>query len=77
MLNSAPWAGRTIEHHNEDADMKHISLTKPARVPQGYSVTVLAEDGRTPIASSLPKATRNGAVIGAWTLANDIRAARL
>jgi hypothetical protein len=57
--------------------MKHISLTKPARVPHGYSVTVLADDGRTPIASGLPEATRNRAVIGAWRLANDIRAARL
>lgn len=56
--------------------MKHISLTAPQRVRNGYSRTVLQDDGRTPIASSLPRRDRNGATIAAWTLANDIRAGR-
>jgi hypothetical protein len=57
--------------------MKHISLTAPVRVPNGYSRTVLQDDGRTPVVSSLPKRDRNGATIAAWTLANDMRAGRV
>lgn len=53
--------------------MTHISLTRPVTVARGYSVTVLQNDGRTPIASCLPQRTRNAAITRAWTLANDIR----
>lgn len=55
---------------------KPISLSRPVLRPHGYSVTLLAADGRTPIASSLPAPTRNAAVIRAWTLARDINAGR-
>lgn len=56
---------------------KHIALTRPARTPHGYTVTVVADDGQTLIASCLPQSTRNSAIICAWTLANDLRANRI
>ena len=57
--------------------MKHICLTHFIRRPNGFSRTVLQDDGRTPIVTSLPKTDRNSATVAAWTLANDIRAGRL
>jgi hypothetical protein len=56
---------------------KHIALTRPTQTSRGYTVTVLCDDGRTPIASCLPQPTRNNAIVRAWTLANDLRANRI
>lgn len=56
---------------------KQIALTRPAHIPHGYTVTVLADDGHTPIVSCIPQPTRNNAIICAWTLANDLRADRI
>jgi hypothetical protein len=46
-----------------------VGMTKPQLTPRGYSVTVVALDGRTLVASCLPQRDRNAAVIEAWKLA--------
>lgn len=54
----------------------HFSATAPRQLPAGYSVTVLEDDGRTAIVSTLPARSRNAAIVAAWTLYIAVRAAQ-
>ena len=53
----------------------HFHTTAPRKLPAGYSVTVLGDDGRTAIVSTLPARNRNAAIVAAWKLYTAVRAA--
>jgi hypothetical protein len=55
---------------------RDICTGKPIKRPNGYAVTVYTQNG-APVVSCLPRASRNDAVVRAWTLANDMRAGRV